>query len=97
VVLVRIFDIHEQTPDIGVNINVVGVDTHNRREERSRKRKHPQTNVINIAEKHEGCPVQYKAGQLVLPNAKKRSMSVLHYNINFSHNFHKDCFKYIMK
>jgi hypothetical protein len=48
VVLVRIFDIHEQTPDIGVDIN-----THNRREERSRKRKQPQTNVINIAEKHE--------------------------------------------
>jgi hypothetical protein len=56
VVLVRIFDIHEQTPDIAVNINVLGVDTHNRREERS-------SNVINIAEKHEGCPVQYKAGQ----------------------------------
>jgi hypothetical protein len=33
----------------------VGVDTHNRREERSRKRKHPLTNVINIAEKHEEC------------------------------------------
>jgi hypothetical protein len=69
VVLVRIFDIHEQTPDIGVDINVLGVDTHNRREERSRKRKHPQTNVINIAEKHEEClrilqyKVQYKAGQ----------------------------------
>jgi hypothetical protein len=55
VVLVRIFDIHEQTPDIGVDINVLGVDTHNRREERSRKRKHPQTNVINIAGKHEEC------------------------------------------
>jgi hypothetical protein len=53
VVLVR--DIHEQTPDIGVDINVLGVDTHNRREERSRKRKHPQTNVINMAEKHEEC------------------------------------------
>jgi hypothetical protein len=43
VVLVRIFDIHEQTRDIGgVDINVLGVDTHNRREERSRKRKHHQ-------------------------------------------------------
>jgi hypothetical protein len=42
-------------PDIGVNTNVLGVDTHNRRDERSRKRNHPQTNVINVAEKHEEC------------------------------------------
>jgi hypothetical protein len=33
----------------------VSIRIPNRREERGRKRNHPQTNVINIAEKHEEC------------------------------------------
>jgi hypothetical protein len=62
---------------------VLGVNTHNRREEKSRKRNHSQTNVINIAEYS-----NIKLANEVLPKAKKRSISMQHYNINFSHNFH---------